>query len=997
MSEGGAQVYVEQFVDDPASVIGLIKAHPVYYGDALETPVVADDLGIPRKPRESTFDDLRSYLWEILFRLRLFPEAGAIPDIDVATLTDRDVQKSLFKYGAQLLDILGPRHLRQLEREAGAIEEGIRRYRKWVEKQRVRGIASDSAAGQNTIDRFVRLVAVLNKNFLIEPLKGKAGPFHIAANILRFIEPEVAAYITVKVAFDTAFHKTFEKRRRTPLIHAIGNTILAEIQVKRALYEDNAYYQKLMQSYRDLEGRKGKRGNEQREKILGLLNKHRATIRGAQAGEGISMLHDAADLAASCGWEMRDAVGTRLYMHLMEAARGEQQKYGREVPAFRSKQFSQGPGSSPAFIVAADWLIEEFYGRHDLECDRQPIIRPMTTFPSPWTTASAYTGILPGGYRGSLRQSENQQHLVKSDEHIQLDRLTLVMHRGDSPIFRALHGLQSSAFKINKRVLAVMELLKDTDTPAPVAPKERIDFAEKEKAEKGKIYTKWHREELPKRTAFINTLAEAKDNEDEPTIFFPHTFDYRGRVYPTGAYLNPQGNDISRGLLVFSEGKAIDTPVAADALAIHGANCYGKGIDKLPLPERRQWVNDHKQDIVEVANANNPRGINFWEKAKDRWQFLAFCYDWTDYCNSTSRYVSHLPVYVDGTCNGYQHMAALMRSRNTGKLVGMAPWEGEEERRDIYETAITFVETQVKENAIGGDATAQYILRVFAAKQNDESWLEFGRDLAKIPVMTYAYGSNQKGISDALQEKIKDKWGDSKIPLTQWELLQEKRPYYSKKKKKDIEVSGLWDFSFYLAGLFIKAINIDMAGASDARKQLETIGKKLAGVGKGGIPQPIRYTSPAGFPVVLAEYEMLEDRKEVEVLGERLRFDLQKPKIRNGEPLLDPEATAQGFPPHVVHSLDSAHLVLTIDRCLSEGMRSFATTHDCFGCLAADMPRMNSILRDAFIDMYRNLDMHSLAVMLAEENGIDPKKFRNIEVRGDLDLDYIRQSPTFFS
>lgn len=37
-------------------------------------------------------------------------------------------------------------------------------------------------------------------------------------------------------------------------------------------------------------------------------------------------------------------------------------------------------------------------------------------------------------------------------------------------------------------------------------------------------------------------------------LFFPHSMDFRGRVYPITPYLNHMGDDLNRSLLIFAEG-----------------------------------------------------------------------------------------------------------------------------------------------------------------------------------------------------------------------------------------------------------------------------------------------------------------------------------------------------------------------------------------------------------------------------------------------------------
>ena len=115
-------------------------------------------------------------------------------------------------------------------------------------------------------------------------------------------------------------------------------------------------------------------------------------------------------------------------------------------------------------------------------------------------------------------------------------------------------------------------------------------------------------------------------------------------------------------MLTFAQGKAITTEAAADWLAIHGANVYGiKGT----LRERVQWVQEHQAMIL----------ARDYSGAEEPWQFLAFCHEWADYKHEGFGYVSSLPVGMDATCSVYQHIAALLRDPDIGRLVNLTPAE----------------------------------------------------------------------------------------------------------------------------------------------------------------------------------------------------------------------------------------------------------------------------------------------------------------------------------
>lgn len=57
-------------------------------------------------------------------------------------------------------------------------------------------------------------------------------------------------------------------------------------------------------------------------------------------------------------------------------------------------------------------------------------------------------------------------------------------------------------------------------------------------------------------------------------IYFPHNVDFRGRAYPIPPNLNHIGDDLSRGLLKFSERKKLGEK-GFEWLKIHISNLYG--------------------------------------------------------------------------------------------------------------------------------------------------------------------------------------------------------------------------------------------------------------------------------------------------------------------------------------------------------------------------------------------------------------------------------------
>src|SRR5690606_6045230 len=123
--------------------------------------------------------------------------------------------------------------------------------------------------------------------------------------------------------------------------------------------------------------------------------------------------------------------------------------------------------------------------------------------------------------------------------------------------------------------------------------------------------------------------------------------------------LHPQGDDFARGLLRFARAETLG-PSGLRWLAYHAASTYGE--DKLNRDDQLQWVVDHLDDIAAVAR--DPLGVGYecWSKAEERWQFLAVSMELEQALQcpeGAEAFRSSLPVFVDGSCNGLQHLSAM--------------------------------------------------------------------------------------------------------------------------------------------------------------------------------------------------------------------------------------------------------------------------------------------------------------------------------------------------
>ena len=82
----------------------------------------------------------------------------------------------------------------------------------------------------------------------------------------------------------------------------------------------------------------------------------------------------------------------------------------------------------------------------------------------------------------------------------------------------------------------------------------------------------------------ILALADTFENVNE--FFIPVRMDFRGRVYCEADYLNYQGTDLAKSLLLFAKGEKIlkSDIISINYLKIFGGNCFG--LDKLSFAKR---------------------------------------------------------------------------------------------------------------------------------------------------------------------------------------------------------------------------------------------------------------------------------------------------------------------------------------------------------------------------------------------------------------------------
>ena len=425
----------------------------------------------------------------------------------------------------------------------------------------------------------------------------------------------------------------------------------------------------------------------------------------------------------------------------------------------------------------------------------------------------------------------------------------------------------------------------------------------------------------------------------EQRIYFPWQLDHRGRAYPVPQLINPQSDHWGRSLLEFGVGKELGER-GAYWLKIHIANCFWKG-NKVSFEQRIAWFDQHEQEIL--AFANNPLGVcPLRDKADKPWLFFAACHEWKRYREAGPGFRSHLPISMDGSCNGYQHLSALGRDPYGGLAVNLVP---DDYPHDIYLEVAEIVSLKVQVDAQYRQGDDREAARQLLGK--------IDRDVVKPATMTLPYGVTRGTIyKQLLDTKVIQSCEDPK------------------------------KCARYLARILEESIPDVAVEASKIMNWLRTIARTLAKAGLG-----MAWTSPAGFPVV----HEIREPKEVRIATADRRITIHKedPKRK-----IDWRKQVDGVVAHLVHSLDAAHMMLTVNRLHSYGLRHFAMVHDSFGVHAGDVDLLNRVLREEFVGMYSELVMANFFMEVLKSS---PVALPSLPAPGTLDIRQVLESPYFFA
>ena len=473
-------------------------------------------------------------------------------------------------------------------------------------------------------------------------------------------------------------------------------------------------------------------------------------------------------------------------------------------------------------------------------------------------------------------------------------------HGGCSPVLEGtkalqmLNTLQKVPYKINTSVLDTANLmaeqrltlgsLKNLDLLEPPVKPDWETASDEAKTEYKRMRTQvedYNASVSQKNYRSRECLFVANKYRDEEAFWIPWSFDFRGRVYPLVTSLSPQGTDFDKSLFLFAE----EGPVNPYWLAFQVATTWG--LDKSTMDDRQAWVKENHDLISRIAK-DPLDNLSEWSQAEEPWCFYAACVEYNDCVIEQTRSTSGLPVSVDATCSGLQHLSALTKDLSAAQMVNVVPTP---KPTDAY--------------ALVAEKAKEFLPEAYHPLMN--------RKVTKRTVMTTPYGVTMNSARGYIREEL----------------------------PKTFEDGSPVELSLVTKAVFQQAIPAVIPGPIKAMGYIQQAAVEHIDQGHPSVS----WVTPSGFTVCQDRRVLEMERVNTQLLGSRVQTHVFKPW---DELSVDRKAHRGGSAPNLIHSLDAALLHLTYADC----DLPFTLIHDCILMRSCDLDWANTRIREVFVGMY---------------------------------------------
>jgi DNA-dependent RNA polymerase len=422
--------------------------------------------------------------------------------------------------------------------------------------------------------------------------------------------------------------------------------------------------------------------------------------------------------------------------------------------------------------------------------------------------------------------------------------------------------------------------------------------------------------------------------------------DFRGRLIHLSDFNYTRGDAI-RSLFMFDRGKPIGYSI--NRLEIACANTFGfKGT----WDEKHRWVAEHRGLIKAVAA--DP-GL-LWRNnigTREPFGFAAACAEYVAADDCGPEYETHLPVWLDATANGLQHIAMMLRDERLAKMVNLRArypdkiWLQDDPANDIADPYQIVGDAALRSlTADKANPTSRYLV-------DHEASL---RELCKTPVMTLGYGVTRPGMLDQIKEKAKalglELPKDAAIVLRDhlWQAIEETIP------------GAMWARDWLQRLVMVR---------------LET-NREHIGFDKKGKPKYrylasptsfVEWTSPTGVPISNRYLKSRIQRVKLPFSGD------EAPTVAEGYTNeIRKDKAVNSIVANLVHSQEAAHLIRSISVAVDDPDKiiDFMTVHDCYATLAPNVERFAQIRRWQLAMMYDLQPLSPLGLPVCAGGDLEP-------------------------
>ena len=570
-----------------------------------------------------------------------------------------------------------------------------------------------------------------------------------------------------------------------------------------------------------------------------------------------------------------------------------------------------------------------------------PIYLPLLDKPREWTS------INDGGYyterlKTRAIKTSNQDYLKRlreTDLTTSLKALSLASH---------------TEWGVNQFVLETLEYCWEErievgsliDRELAELPTKPVDVNDKEAMKEWRYHASlihdMNAQNMVKRYQILSMIDTAKRYAGEK-FYHLYQYDFTGRMYCMTAHFHPQGSDIARGLHRFYEGAEIKTKQDLNWLAIAGANHWG--MNKHTYEQRLEWAFIEGTDLAEQVYRDPVGNVDIWGKAKEPFQFLAWCKEWSEFQIVGWGYKSHHVCCLDGTNNGYQHIAGLIGNESLANKVNL---QNVKEPQDLYKQILD-------------------ILLVLLKTENSEQakeWYKykdkFTRKFIKKPVLMIPYNSTTFGIANYIEKYFVN---------------------------QNVFMAKNFQNNFYLATMIEKAVRKVTPESYQVLKYLAATAMCFNREDKA-----ISWQSPSGFLI-----EQNYFKNQVKRITTKIGNSSIKLSIATGDvDKIDKRKQIQGFPSNYIHSLDAAHCQLSLVLANQKGLKQFCVIHDCYGSPASDLNSFINCVKKTFFDIYSDNNLDNLYHQTAEQLS-DTSKLPAALRMGHYDITDVLTAPYIFT